>query len=283
MSTILVTGGDGALGSVLVAQLRSSGYDVVRGTRRLPQAITDCSMDVTDFAQTSKLIHSIKPSTIIHLAATFSTDYDTAFATNVLGSKNLISAVQATGLPIRIVLAGSAAEYGLVSPDENPIREDRVLRPVSVYGLTKSWQTNYGLMCAHQGCDIVIARIFNLDGPNLSERLFVGRIHQQIQEVLSGYRKRIEVGVLSATRDYISVKDAVSQLINITLQGQAGQIYHVASGRPTQMRALLEQHLTLNGLDFSIVDEAEALSGRSGYDVPIIYADIRRTTALLNE
>lgn len=281
--TILVTGGVGALGIAVSSHLRSHDYHVVCASRNVPSDEGSVQLDVTDLAQLTMAIRSVKPAVIIHLAATFESDFDEAFRINVLGAKNLLAAVQETGFTPRVVLAGSAAEYGLISPEENPIREDRLLRPVSIYGLTKSWQTSWGLMCAHQGQDVVIGRIFNLDGPCLSSRLFVGRIDQQIREVCTGQRQRIEVGSLSAVRDYISVEDAARQLVAIAEHGKSGQVYHVASGQPTRMRDLLARRLAIYGLDFGIVDEHASLSTHTGYDVPVVYADITRTNALLTE
>lgn len=283
MKTVLITGGGGVLGNAVSRQLRSRHFHVVCGTRRAPLDASGIQIDVTDPAQVSTAIRSVSPSVIIHLAATFENEFEAAFATNVQGARNLLAAVQESGSNARVVLAGSAAEYGLVSPEENPIREDRLLRPVSIYGLTKSWQTTWGVLCAYQGQDIVVARIFNLDGPGLAGRLFVGRIDQQIREVCAGQRQRVQVGPLSAVRDYISVDDAANQLIAIIGRGRSGQVYHVASGRPVKMRDLLAQRLATHGLDFSIVDEAASLSTHAGYDVPVVYADITRTTALLTE
>ncbi len=96
-------------------------------------------------------------------------------------------------------------------------------------------------------------------------------------------RQRIEVGSLDAVRDYISITDAALHLIKITERGRSGEIYHVASGQPIKMRDFLMQRLSTVGLDFSIVDEGAALNVRAGYDVPVIYADISRTVALLDE
>ncbi|WP_160108877.1 NAD-dependent epimerase/dehydratase family protein [Pseudomonas izuensis] len=283
MPTVLLTGGDGALGSSVANHLRLRGYDVVCGTRRGVTDATHCHLDVTTYSSVSAAIQTLKPGVVVHLAATFENDYEQAYATNVLGAKHILSAVKESGYSTRVVLAGSAAEYGLVSPEENPVRECQVLRPVSTYGLTKSWQTNYGLMCSFQGMDVVVARIFNLDGPGLSDRLFVGRINQQIQDVLAGSRQRIEVGSLSAVRDYISIDEAALQLVRITERGGTGEIYHVASGRPIKMRDFLQQRLNSVGLSLEIVAEAPALSSRTGYDVPVIYADISRTVALMDE
>jgi len=47
------------------------------------------------------------------------------------------------------------------------------------------------------------------------------------------------------------------------------------------MRELLESELKPHALDFSIVDEGQCLSNRSGYDVPVIYADIEKTRRLM--
>ncbi|WP_083743182.1 NAD-dependent epimerase/dehydratase family protein [Pseudomonas sp. KK4] len=283
MTTVLLTGGGGALGKQVAERFRSCGYSVVCGSRRTAKSDYECILDVTDADSVVDALLSVKPTLIVHLAATFVNNYDLAYSTNVLGAKNILTAVQKSGQPVRVVLAGSAAEYGLVAPEENPISEDRILRPVSIYGMTKSWQNSYGLMCSYQGMDVVVARIFNLDGEGVSSSLFVGRINEQIKEVLAGLRKRIEVGSLSAIRDYISMKDAALQLVAISQRGQSGQIYHVASGLPISMRDFLKKRLSRAGLDFSIVDEAPALSFRSGYDVPVIYANISRTIALLDE
>ena len=249
----------------------------------MPLDETSLQLEVTDPLQVSSAIRFVNPSLIIHLAATFVDEFEPAFATNVRGAMNLLDALKESDSTARVILVGSAAEYGLVSSEENPIREDRLLRPVSIYGLTKSWQTNWGVLCAHQGQDVVIARIFNVDGPGLSSRLFVGRIDQQIREVGAGQRQRIEVGSLSAVRDYISIEDAIHQLMAIVDCGKAGQVYHVASGMPIKMRDLLGKRLAMNGLDFDIVDEESSRSRRTGYDVPVVYADITRTMALITE
>lgn len=283
MSRILVIGAHGVLGATVVQHLRSAGHTVIGCSRNAKDGADEYALDITDLERVSYVIGATRPSVIFHLAATFVNDYEAAFATNVIGAENILSAVRSSGVNIRVLLAGSAAEYGIIEAHDNPVQERHVLRPVSIYGLTKSWQTNYGLMCAHQGMDVVVARIFNLEGPGISDRLFIGRINLQIEEVLSGLRKRIEVGPLSAKRDYISLDRAASQLISIAERGRSGEIYHVASGIAVRMRDLLADRLRASGLDLSIVDEAQELSGRTGYDVPVIYADISRTLALSDE
>lgn len=278
---VLLTGSTGALGQVLAGRLRAdpAGFTIFtpgRGER-------DDPLDLRDGDQIVRTIERTRPDLILHLAATFSNDFDKAYAVNVAAARHMLEAVEASGQPVRVVLVGSAAEYGAVAADENPIGEDHVLRPVSIYGITKAWQTELAYLHASRGTNVVVARIFNLTGPHLSERLFVGRLLKQIDEIRRGERAQIEVGPLSAVRDYLPINDAVTQLLAIADFGEAGKVYHVASGHPVKMRELLVRELAAHGLDESVVVEGAGLTNRRGYDVPAIYADMARTTALLKK
>lgn len=278
---VLITGATGALGRELTSRLRAMSSDVILFTPK--RMHTDDSLDLRDRGQIERTIKRTCPDLILHLAATFSNDFDEAYAVNVAASRHLLEAVEASGRRVRALLVGSAAEYGAVTPEENPISEDHVLHPVSVYGITKAWQTQLAYLHASRGIDVFVARIFNLVGPHLSEHLFVGRLHRQIDEIRRGERSLIEVGPLAAVRDYLSIDDAVTQLLAVADLGEAGKVYHVASGQPVTMRELLVRELAAHGLDESIVVEGAALTNRRGYDVPAIYADMTQTTALLKK
>ncbi len=278
---VLITGATGALGQALMGRLRAKPSDFI--VFAPSRGHDNDSLDLRNHDQIVRAIERTRPDLIMHLAATFSNEFDDAYAVNVTATRHMLKVVEDSGLSIRVVLIGSAAEYGSVSDEENPIVEDRVLRPVSVYGMTKSWQTELAYVHASRGVNVVVARLFNLVGPGLSERLFIGRLHRQIDELLRGERVRIEVGPLSAVRDYVPTDDAVTQLLTIADFGEAGKVYHVASGQPVTMRELLARELAVRGLHDSIVVERADLSNRRGYDVPSIYADISKTTALLKK
>jgi len=282
VETVLVTGANGALGQSLVNLLQCSGLYQVILTSRLSNNKKFHQVDVRNFEEIKSVIDSVRPDIIFHLVATFVNDFNEAYSINVESSKNILDAVKQSGRSIRVCLVGSAAEYGVVNPEENPIHESRLLKPISIYGLTKAWQTQLGGFYFRQGLRVVIARIFNLDGANLSDRLFIGRLQKQISEVLSGEKTVIELGPLDATRDYIVTDEASKQLLNIGLNGVPGQIYHVASGIPVTMREMLLRYLKYYNLDVSIVRESIDLTNHTGYDVPEIYADITKTIQLIS-
>lgn len=279
---VLVTGATGALGKAVIEYLnKKDGYKVVTTGRSGND--TDFQLDITDEARLAEIIDQVKPGLIIQLAATFTHDFDDAYAVNVKANRQLLELVKRSKSNIRVLLIGSAAEYGVIEADESPVSEEHDLNPVSVYGLTKVWQTQLAGFYSKRGVDVVVARIFNLKGRGLSEKLFVGRLQKQIDGVLSCESSVIELGPLSATRDYISTEDAARQLIDIAEFGESGLVYHIASGKPVVMRELLKATLREYDLDLSIVQEADEKSNRSGYDVPVIYADIKRTSQLTDK
>lgn len=281
METVLVTGASGALGQAITARLqRDDRYRVVATSQHCDD-VCGLRLDVRDREKFASAINCTEPDLVLHLAATFAGDFEEVYATNVEATRYLLDTVQQSGSHIRVLLVGSAAEYGAVRPEENPIREDRVLNPVSLYGLTKAWQTQLAGLYASRGVDVVVARIFNLDGPGLSERLFIGRLQKQIEEVLAGQKLKIELGPLAAIRDYVTTGEAADQILAIATYAEPGQVYHVASGIPITMRDMLARYLAVCKLDASIVQEAAELSNRIGYDAPVIYADITRTMQLL--
>ncbi len=283
MKRALITGANGALGRVLAVRLMADpGWSVAATSRRALAAGLE-QLDVQCSDSVARAIARTRPDVIFHLAASFSGDFEEAYACNVGGTRNLLAALSATACPARIVLLGSAAEYGFVQPDENPIRECQRLRPMTVYGLTKAWQTQLGLMHAAQGADVVVARLFNLLADGMSDRLFVGRVHRQITAAQEDPRAIIEVGSLEAIRDYVPVADAVDQILAIAACGSSGNTYHVGSGRPVRMRDLLSTMLAERGLDMSIVRETSDSSTHRGYDVPVAYADMTATQALIEQ
>ncbi len=280
MRTALVTGAEGALGKAILAGLGRGTDWRVFATSRRPSGSGALALDVSDRAQVFRVVADTKPDLILHLAATLSDKLDEAVAINVEGARNLCDAVLASQHPSRVLLTGSAAEYGAVQATDNPIPTHHPLKPVSTYGSTKAAQTALGQQYANKGVDVVIARIFNLDGPGLSEKLFVGRVQNQIAAIKSGQQTRLRVGPLSAIRDYVSLGAAAEQILTIAEHGTRGSVYHVGSGKGITMRDLLQQYLERNGLDFSLVDEDSGHSTHKGYDVPAIFADMSGTTAL---
>jgi len=283
---VFVTGATGPLGRAVLAQINElGGYRITAAGRRSDSDIdadTTISCDIRECAQLEAALDRAKPELILHLAATTSpNNLDEAYKTNVAPAQQILEFVLSRQLRTRVVLIGSAAEYGIVLPEENPLAEDRLLRPVSLYGMSKAWQTLLVGLYWSRGVDVLCARVFNLWGPGISDSLFPGRLQSQINDVLAKRKEVIELGSLAAVRDYVSVDEAATQLLSIAIYGNSGEIYHIASGIPITMRELTARAMAAQGLDFRIVREAPNLSNRVGYDVPVIYANVSKTDNLV--
>lgn len=236
--------------------------------------------DLTDNGAVNSLLESVRPRQIYHLAGSFSNDYETDYRINVLAAKNLMDGCLKLHLECRILLVGSAAEYGIIAEEDNPVRECQMLHPVSIYGVTKAMQTH--LMQYYNSVhnlDLVMARTFNLLGKNMSSRLFIGRLYDQIDKYKAGNIRQITLGNLDNKRDYLSIDAAVGNYRKIMAYGVSGEIYNVGSGASITIRELLWNILEVNGLSMDCV-EATLPSITSKLDIPDIYADIGKLASL---
>ena len=131
MSTILITGASGQLGSEL-RELSShyGGYTFI---------FTDVEdLDITDAHQTGSFIKAASPDWIVNCAAYTAVDKaedDVAGATkiNTTGVKNIADAI--SGSECRLIHIST--DYVFDGSKNTPYREDDVTRPVTVYGKTK--------------------------------------------------------------------------------------------------------------------------------------------------
>jgi GDP-4-dehydro-6-deoxy-D-mannose reductase len=177
-------------------------------------------------------------------------------------------------------LIGSSAEYGLITEEDNPVREDHPLNPVSIYGLTKVYQTHLmKFYCQVHDLDIVMARPFNLLGKNISSQLFIGRIYQQIEQYKKGEIEKIILGNLDSKRDYITVDEAIKDYETVMNYGTKGEVYNVGSGKTVILSDLLEQILLANDLDLSII-EIKSRNFINKLNVNDIFSDISKINLL---
>lgn len=280
---ILVTGASGFVGRHLLDYLKDQTNSRCIGlTRTVSDNDDSIACDLTNQDQINKVIKQFKPELIFHAAGSFSNIFETDLENNVVCTKNLLDSIRDHSPDSRVMLMGSAAEYGEIKNSNTPVAEDHPLKPISIYGWSKAAQTQLAhTYTKTYKLNIVIARTFNLIGKGMSEKLFVGRIEKQIEEIHSGKIKRISVGDLSAKRDYIDIKKACTLYYAIATKGKAGETYNVGSGTAISMKELLDELLLQAGLSKSIVDESGQGKKTPHSDVSIIYANIDKTQKLI--
>lgn len=278
---LLVTGASGFVGRHLLKYLDSEMDARCIGICRTPSTDPDTvCCELTDYTQVADVIRETQPSLIFHVAGSFSNDFEIDSSNNILAAKNILEAAAKYKKDARVMLMGSAAEYGDINNQDNPVNEQQKLNPISIYGWSKAAQSLLAPLYLNKyGLEVMVARTFNLLGENMSTRLFTGRVEQQIRDVLAGKTDRITVGSLDAKRDYIDIDSACVMYLTIATKGLPGEAYNVGSGAAISMKQLLEIMLQTAKLDMSIVDEV--VDRQTPNEVSQIYADISKVAALM--
>jgi GDP-4-dehydro-6-deoxy-D-mannose reductase len=272
--TALITGGAGFIGrhlhtALAMQGLRVVGVDLPGVGRPLEWDGDWFEMDIRDSASVRVVMDQSRPDYVFHLAALIKSDSLRDLVTdNLIGTQSVLDAVVASCPKARVLVAGSSAEYGLVTEGALPIREDHPLRPLSPYGLSKVAQ---GLLAAQyverHGLDVVRTRTFNLTGPREPQMLVCSAFARQIVEIKLGRRpERIEVGNLASGRDFVDVRDAVRAYCLAAEQGISGHVYNVCSGRSVTVRDVLATLMGSAGIDLPV---HQVPSRYSKWDVPI--------------
>jgi len=276
----LVVGANGFIAKNICIQLAHSGEEVIKVDLTQSSAGDVVVADLSDYGSAKNLLDHYKPDQVYNLAGTFSNNFAIDEIANFRVPKNILDAVHELHLKCRIVLFGSAAEYGAIDAEDNPVKETQALHPISIYGFTKSMQsTLMEYYFRTKKVDVLMARPFNIKGRDISEKLFVGRVYKQIAAFRTGNTKEIVVGRLDTRRDYIAIEDAVKRFELIMENGMSGQTYNVGSGFSVSMHDLLKEILLENGLDMDIVKTGEA-NRSSDADVMDIYADVSKVNSL---
>lgn len=207
----------------------------------------------------SAVIEAARPDRIYHLAGqahvgdSWASPWET-IETNLRAQINLLEAVVRVGLRPRVLVIGSADEYGPVTPQELPLDENRPLRPDSPYGVSKVGQDMLGLQyfLSYQ-LPVVRVRPFNHIGPRQSRRFVAAGFASQIAAIEAGRQPPVlKVGNLSTRRDFTDVRDVVRAYALALELGEPGEVYNIGTGRSWAIADLLATLLRLSPAKVSI-------------------------------
>jgi GDP-4-dehydro-6-deoxy-D-mannose reductase len=218
--------------------------------------------DVRDAAAVRHVLRDVRPDRIFHLAAQsyVPASWDApaeTLAGNVLGQLNLFEALRDLEIPARVHIAGSSEEYGLVLPEEIPIREDSPLRPLSPYAVSKVSQDllAYQYWKSYQ-IHVVRTRGFNHTGPRRGEVFVTSNFARQVAEIEKRLREPIVwVGNLESIRDFTDVRDMVRAYWLALERGTAGDVYNICSGRGHSARQVLDILLDLTQVKVEVRED----------------------------
>jgi nucleoside-diphosphate-sugar epimerase len=289
MTSYLVTGAAGFIGSNLVEALVAGGEQVIgldnllSGKRENLGGISGqfrfVEGDVRDLETLRELCRGI--DFVLHQAALASVPWSIedpvlAHEHNTTGTHNVLVAARDAGVK-RVVLASSSAVYG--DTEVVPSPETLPLRPTSPYAATKV--AAEALATAfHQsmGLETVALRYFNVYGPRQDPASgYAAAIPAFFSRALAGQRPTI-FGDGDQTRDFVFVEDVVrANLLACEAGGDAcGRAFNIGTGQAVTVGELCAAILDLAGAEITPDHGPE----RSG-DVRHSRADISAARAAL--
>jgi GDP-4-dehydro-6-deoxy-D-mannose reductase len=285
---VLITGSEGFAGQHLWKELVSRGYDVC-GTTFLPLSsglqknIFVC--DIKNRKQISSLISKIIPDAIFHLAGWSNPGSSFAypqkvFDINVIGTINLLESVRKVeNYHPRIVVIGSAAEFGVVPKEDLPITESTNLNPNSPYGVSKvsTWFVCKQYIYSYK-MDILYATPFNHTGPGQQPGLLAPDIASQVALIELGKKKPlILTGDLSPKRDILDVRDVVHAYRLLLEEGITGERYVISSGNSVPMTQIVDILLSLSKSKITLQIDPSKIRPS---DIPDQYGDYGKINKL---
>ena len=293
MKKILVTGGAGYIGSFMVRELQSKGFEPVildNLSCGHKESVKDFRLEVIDLVSEKDKLDSLLSSEnfdgVVHMASfiQMGESYKNPakyYRNNVLGFMNLMDSMKDNGLK-NIILSSSAGVYG--NPASVPIKEDDPKNPLNPYGETKyimermleDYDTAYGIK-------FISIRYFNAAGAALDGS--IGEDHPEESHLIPSIIKAGLIGSEftlfgddyatpdgTCVRDYVHVLDLVeahSKAMEKLLSGSTSAFYNAGMGAGHSNKEIIKTVEESTGLTINI----KVLPKREG-DANSLYADI---------
>jgi GDP-4-dehydro-6-deoxy-D-mannose reductase len=281
--TALVTGAAGFSGRHLAARLRRGGSLRITGTARGPVPVgPDLDevrlLDLTDATAVDRLVAEVRPDLVFHLAGRNAGAPAELHRANGAASALLLEAVLRHAPAARVLITGSAAEYGPPEDGARAITETHPCRPVSAYGESKLAATGAALDAAARGLHVTVARPFNIVGRGMPATLVIGAVLERARAALAAGRAAVMVGRLDTARDFVAVEDVVEAYARLVDADAAGQVVNICSGVARSIGSVLDALLAHAPRRLQLVEDPDLVRGG---DVPVVFGSYERARQLI--
>ena len=265
MSTVLVTGGAGFIGSHLADRLLAEGHRVISvddlttgrianlaEARGYGKEFTFFNMDVrADGLQ--PLFERHRPEVVFHLAAQSgvrpSLDDPVKDASiNIMGTLNVLECAVKSGTRKVVYGASGGTIYG--EPRRLPAKESTAQgsHPTSPYGISKKIVMDYlGFYSRYRGLDYTACALGNVYGPRQDPHGEAGVVAIFAGKMLAGEPVTI-FGDGNQTRDYVFIDDVVHAFVQSIGRG-SGKLVNIGTGLESSVNHLYQLLAGIIGYD----------------------------------
>lgn len=263
--TWLVTGSCGMDASLMFDFLLEKGYTNIHGTMRRSATFNTQNIDhifdklklhycdLTDSMNIHNIISKVRPDYIVHLAAMshvkVSHDLENyTFQTNTLGTLSILQSVRSLGLEktCKIYHASTSEQFGNTSDGSIMLNEDSLMKPVSIYGISKkASQEICNMYRDAYGMFVVSSILFNHEGSRrghtfVTQKIanYVGKYYQMCKNKTFSLQP-LQLGNINARRDWGSAKLYMIAVYKM-LQQEKPDNYVIATGETHSVREFVE-------------------------------------------
>ncbi|MBW3644421.1 MAG: SDR family NAD(P)-dependent oxidoreductase [Actinobacteria bacterium] len=255
--SVLVTGGEGFIGSNLVERLVREGADVRalvhynpfgRAGWLDPEVHGEVRVLPGDVRDAERVFTAVDGCDVVfHLAALIGIPYsylapESYVQVNVTGTSHVARACLRAGVS-RMVHTSTSETYGTAL--SVPISEDHPLQPQSPYSASKIGGDMMALSFFHAfELPVAVVRPFNTYGPRQSTRAVIPTILSQ----LHAGAEEIQLGTTTPTRDFNYVDDTVAGFLAVAACDRAvGEVVNIGSGREISIGDLVQLLIAITG------------------------------------
>ncbi len=289
MTTILVTGGTGFVGSNLVRKLSLSKNKIHLLTRNssnfwriddVKKKLDIHKVDIFDKKKLEIVIKKIDPKIVFHLAAygikRSENDISKTLDTNIIGTHNLFSILSNQRVK-RIVNVGSVFEYGQ-KLNNNGFLETDCLHPLTFYGITKAAQTNIANhFFKFRSLPVTTLRLFTPYGM-FEEK---GRLVTDIMFAIIK-NKKLKISSPKSVRDFVFIDDVIEALIKASKTPNInGKVFNIGFGESNSVENIVK--LSQNFSNYKI---KTIITNNQKQDYDLLggkgYANITKAKKILN-
>lgn len=244
---VLVTGSTGYIGSHLTARLLKEpdievfGFNRTYDIKLPPANCLEGHLMETDLA---RWLEAVRPDIVFHsIGVSPRAPFRHQLTINADGLRRMLQALIDVDLRPRVVVVGSASEYGL---RHEVVDENSVCSPEGEYGISKLAQTHIARSFTERyDLPVLVGRVFNVYGESPRHLAVASMAGQVVQaEAIAPLPSEVHVYNLRSQRDFIHIDDVTEALIVLAEQLSSlafnGQIYNIASGRSMTIGAMLD-------------------------------------------
>lgn len=254
MTSALVTGAGGFVGSHLVQELRQAGWKVLTASRSGKSDLTGDLLTIP--------YRGVSADVVFHLAGFSSPQASVdrardAFDANAATTARIVREIPAA----RYVIASSSQVY---APQAGRATEESPALPRTPYAASKLCGEALALA---SGRDVVILRPYNHTGPGQSPEFLCPGIARQIAQAEAGRgTAEVRVRALAPRRDFFDVRDMARAYRLAAERGARGETYNVATGAPVSIGELARRMISKARIPLKLVGErgpGDLISGDS--------------------